>query len=587
MAKKYSDYIRDSRLVVDGRFARWAPPSPLTEVCAPLIDSIPRDLKHIIERQFWQRYEECLGWSDRYEVQHWLADQVSEFRREKVHRAFDEPEICALAKKWSELCLRMTQLNYMQEFARMVGVDPPIEKGAVTRAGAIKRLQTEIWWRRQIRKRFTRRAESHLRGIGLVHKHKQLYASDRQVAHYAERQLRNKQLLQKLVAVSDAGDQLALWDIVQKSQANPQLRRNELMVRARGFEEFATEQEHVADFWTVTAPSAFHRSVESGARNPHWRGAAPREAQQWLCKIFARVRSQLKREGLLVYGIRVAEPHHDGTPHWHLLLFMARADQARVREIITDKWLAEYADERGAQDNRVKVKAVVREKGSAAGYIAKYIAKNIDGFAVGVDDESRQAPATETASRVTAWASAHGIRQFQTIGGPSISVWRELRRLRSVCDVEQIENARVPADVGEWHGFIQATGGITSRGRNHPRSLRIWSARTGELTRYEEVRQPQIIGVMSLTHAVQTRVKNWIIKRAEQCTTQYGNSSPITDCGFLSPPSCSTSLAQHMRDHNETQKQKSGGNWKNPHENKERIRRETRDPTGKVDRSLH
>ncbi len=94
-----------------------------------------------------------------------------------------------------------------------------------------------------------------------------------------------------------------------------------------------------------------------------------------------RLRSHLARKKLRYYGLRVAEPHHDGTPHWHALVWVETEAAAQQFEAALRRyWLMDAGDERGAQANPHQRQRMVG--GGAAGYIAKYIAKSIGHIAL-------------------------------------------------------------------------------------------------------------------------------------------------------------------------------------------------------------
>lgn len=78
-------------------------------------------------------------------------------------------------------------------------------------------------------------------------------------------------------------------------------------------------------------------------------------------------------------GFLLVEPHHDRAPHRHLMLFVELEQKMRMVEIMRDYALLEERDEPGAQEARFEAVDIDHYRGSATGYIVKYICKNIDG----------------------------------------------------------------------------------------------------------------------------------------------------------------------------------------------------------------
>lgn len=329
---------------------------------------------------------------------------------------------------------------------------------------AIARLQKEKWWLSKIRRIHDRWREHLMIATGYVSKVASPYCSDPCFREWIAQKKANLEFLNAMeLEDQDTGERSSLLDKVMGSVSNPKIARHELMVRMRGFEDMANEMGLVGMFYTLTAPSRYHSThVQSGKRNDKYCDASPRKTQKYLCKVWSRVRAKWGREGIRTFGFRVAEPHHDGTPHWHLLLFLRPEEAEYATAIFRKHALREDGGEPGAQEHRFTVTPIDEKFGSATGYIAKYISKNIDGYGMDgeLDDESGQ-PVKEMAKRVRAWASRWSIRQFQQIGGAPVTTWRELRRLgsRELVLHPELEAARAAADAPDWPGYTNAQGG--------------------------------------------------------------------------------------------------------------------------------
>ncbi|MCH1924536.1 replication endonuclease [Shewanella sp. C32] len=335
------------------------------------------------------------------------------------------------------------------------------EMEALKVRGVINRAMDERWWQQKLAVQHGRQIESVARHINLVNKQRGIYISDISKALYDNQRWHTQNFLQETIATNEDGFSKSLAELSSLNVSNPKIRHAELMVRMRGFEEYAESRQYSALFLTMTCPSKYHRAFsKSGAANPTWGGATPLDGQKYLCSTFARIRAEMKRQAIAAFGFRVAEPHHEGTPHWHLLLFLKSEQQQTLIDIFQHYCFEEDGDEKGAAEHRFTVKHIDPRKGSATGYIAKYISKNIDGE--GIDEDSYGEDAKTSAIRVRAWASCWGIRQFQQIGGAGVTPWRELRRIKAISEngLEWIEEIRQAADQSDWQRYTELMGGV-------------------------------------------------------------------------------------------------------------------------------
>lgn len=400
--------------------------------------------------------------------------------------------------------------------------------------GMIARFLDEKWWLRKITRAFHRTYEDARRAAGMVSPESgNPYCSKGQISFF-KRKLENQELwLNSNVMRRADGLEVSLKDIYNASVANPEIRRAELMMRINGMQEIAEEKGWTGLFTTHTAPSRFHRKMKRGKfwrDNPKYDGSTVREAQEWLSKRWALIRSALNDANIEVMGFRVAEPHADGCPHWHMLLFvhpvfakqaeqimrsyMHLSNKGAIRAIAkgcqtTKADRAELNSDK-AKNARFDCKSIDKAAGCAAAYIAKYIAKNIDadGLDDAIDFETGQKGIKENALRVRAWASVHGIRQFQQIGGAPVTVWRELRRIKEELSSPKFEKMRKAAGLRDDDEHANYAEYTRLNRFGCVRLLKVYHENG-----YGEAKE-KVIGLEGLGLEVLTHVDEWAMARA-------------------------------------------------------------------------
>lgn len=419
---------------------------------------------------------------------------------------------------------------------------------------SLSRLVNSEWWERQLKAQRTRWREALLIAAGEVNRNKSPYASKQAIRDVQARRLANLEYLKGCELENVAtGERFDLIDKVMASISNPEIRRMELMSTIAGIEKYAASEKHVGMFITITTPSKYHPTRVVGKKenakvqfNHNWdlEACSPKDGQRYLVNIWSKIRTAFKDRGLSVYGMRVVEPHHDGTPHWHMMLFCERQQRQAIIDIMRRYALKEDSDERGAAKNRFDCKHL--NKGGAAGYIAKYIAKNIDGYALdGEIDHDTGKPLRDMAAAVTSWASTWRIPQFKSLGVPTMGAYRECRagclRGISLADTfdERVEAVRAAADAGDFAAYIAEQGGA-----NVPRNaqtVRVARNVADEPNAHNEEVQ-KVIGIfaphLGSGHVFETRTTEWrIVRKAVDVEPLILKSasgaprSPVNNCG--------------------------------------------------------
>lgn len=354
------------------------------------------------------------------EANRWLSSRITTLRQ--VQNVIPEP-LEQLRTKESRECLAV---NYAERVIRLLNAAtdfgdqqvPPLHlwnmcKQPVDAWGMLPRLPRfrtaasrddfithhlarwldPKWWARRLRKIWDQYNEHCAILLGKVRKGVSAYVSSQGLQAFIERQRMAAAWLKDMEAYNAQDDiTISLDEAVKASIANPENRRHELVVRARGFSDVADEMGYVGLFFTWTAPSRFHPwktvkasqagKADSTEENPKHDGSSPRDSQRYIGKLWERCRSALDRNISMVpglpglpaplhcrgfraqrpdidgaakwrlggfwdsfkqyrlddpidyFGFRVVEPHHDGTPHWHLLIWVKPEHQHRLIGIL-------------------------------------------------------------------------------------------------------------------------------------------------------------------------------------------------------------------------------------------------------------
>lgn len=186
---------------------------------------------------------------------------------------------------------------------------------------------------------------------------------------------------------------------------SPERYYGSIQQRVSALVEFAQNKALKPIFMTITLPSEYHPKKQKNGKlvdNPKYNGMEAKEANQELTKRFAKLRhdrsiKELSNDNRVYF--RVTEPHEDGTPHLHVLMFVP-SDSVDKIVMAFERIFRSRKNERKAND----IQTIETDIKNSTAYIMKYINK--------VLPLSKKEKLSQKEKYLNAWYSKHKITRF-------------------------------------------------------------------------------------------------------------------------------------------------------------------------------
>lgn len=457
------------------------------------LEKVPFDCRIFVRNKFNYLVESNNG--DFLKGKQFLQELANYCEQMPINMSVKQESLYLTTNELSDYCKKIIQIrhqkgianyliiNEIESIAISLGITPVNGKSI---KGRLNRYSDCKWWWHKIKPIYNRSIESVMRYINVIWKNFQVYVSDRFLTLHRENKKRNQMFLKSLIALNDSDEEIELSKISGSSLSNPNNRVAELKARISGFEQYADKLGYRTDLVTVTAPSRFHCVNTNGVSNMKWDESSVRTVHKYFTNSWDCVISKFHRDNIQVSGFRVVEPHHDGTPHWHFILFSSADHRESALNIIHKYFQKDSPNEKGASQHRVVVKDLSQKKKRSLK--GSYILKGID-----LSPKNKSLEGLGNSERMNAWGCVWGIRQFYQFGGPSVNLWREARRIAQNANID--DNPIWQSVVnGDWCKFIEICGGLNIS--KDERNIKIFKEYDETLNSYGEEKGFVISGLV-------------------------------------------------------------------------------------------
>jgi hypothetical protein len=319
---------------------------------------------------------------------------------------------------------------------------PTINLPTGIKSSKLNKLKCERWWFRKLNKKINQQRELLKIAIGVVCFKNQPFSSNDAVNAYNRKLIAEKKYLSSIYFICNkTGERICVADL----KSSDQRRFAEFLVTAKGIEKRAKSKGLVASLVTFTLPSEYHPNpIDEDSSN--WHGFSPKEGYDKLNCITNKLNKMLHRaniyDGHSYYSIRAVEPHHDATPHFHILIFY----KPECKDTIKNAIRYQFCDESFNDESKAYSWIDIDEnKSSPIHYLCKHFTYT--------DASDKNTENIRVSANKYLW----NIKNYEFTGLPrgAKSLWKELRKNKSDVNLNAIEKElRQLAINNNFNGFI-------------------------------------------------------------------------------------------------------------------------------------
>jgi hypothetical protein len=434
---------------------------------------IPNELIFRVE----QRIRKLVKNNGKAKAKRFIESLVNFCASFKLNTALSEAKVIKIAFDCSDifstLVSELVANNESDKFIKLIldkelaSFEVPKRNGKSV-SGDIARYCAPAWWKRKLKTIHRRNFEHVAQFIGQVNEQRNIYISDHSLKKINNGKKANEKFINTLLAINEEGEQFDFHDFVDSSLSNPKNKYAELLMRMFGTATYANNKGYKAHLFTILCPKEMKSSFQYGEMNDDYIKESTLAAHHFINKVWKNSRTAIDKLTKNFFGFRVVEPCHDGSPHWHLIVYTPVQETNSILNLLRKKIEQKY-DFKGEMFSCVLNVQEVENKDVKN--VIFYLVKSLEGKAsssscskdmindlsVNKTDETEEKENNK--QRIFAWGSLWGIRQFQQFGMPPIGLWREARRIANKAGMD-VSGIWKFSKEGDWPAFIESIGGI-------------------------------------------------------------------------------------------------------------------------------